>query len=80
MKFYRVKQISENEFIPQVKFWFLGYWYGIDKDNDDEVFGRWYLLEFQKRWCAKATLEEAKERIDRYRKNNKVKYPKYHKL
>lgn len=77
MKFYRVKQISENQFIPQVKFWFLGYWYGICNDLDI-----WYVEQFQINWCVKSTLGEAKAVISEYKElgsTNKI-YPKIHKL
>jgi hypothetical protein len=77
MKFYRVKQVSENQFIPQVKSFIIDNWKGID---DDMI--TWYSKDFQKEWCAKNTLDEAKEVIIGYKNRNleKKQYPKYYKI
>lgn len=77
MQFYRVKQISENQYIPQVKFWFLGYWYGICSS-----FWTYFSKVYQEECCAKETLDDAVKVIDGYKNIyfTKKQYPKYHKL
>jgi hypothetical protein len=80
---YRIKQISENEFIPQcggLLEWIFGYMQGLDKDS---IF-TWSEVKYQKKYCIVNSLEEAKEIIkkDKFRRNpNKCPkgYPKYHK-
>jgi hypothetical protein len=85
---YRIKQIDENKFLPQVKTWLLGYWRNIDKDS---LF-IWHSLIASTRWCICSTYEEAKQVIDNYKLHFKQRkdtiaatakemfYPKYHKL
>jgi len=77
MRFYRIKQIAEDCYIPQVKKGLLGSWDGID----GELFEAWYSIEFQIRWCSVKTLDAARHRINDYKikTNNKRKYPKYYK-
>jgi hypothetical protein len=83
MKLYRVKQIGENQFIPQVCDeiidWLFGTWNGIDVSED--ICGTWHGEEFQDRYCTTDSLEKAKEVIENYRKrfNSEKGYPKYHK-
>lgn len=77
MNFYRVKQVSKTEFIPQVKR-FLGPWEAIDRD------GRccWFSDKYQKEWCAVQTLGDAKNIVSQYKNQLKTKkeYPKYYKI
>lgn len=76
MKFYRVKQIGECSYIPQVKDGIFSLWKGIDTN-----FYRCYSNEsYQKLFCSALTLEEAKEIITKYKSliTKKVKYPKYY--
>lgn len=74
---YRIKQIDEKKFIPQVKTFFLGSWRSIDKYDlhlwVSEIAGSINFI------CE--TLDQAKQVIDNYKANqkNKRKYPKYHK-
>lgn len=77
MKF-RVKQIGENQFMPQAKKWFLGSWRFIDKND----FYLWYYEFFGLRHCICSTYAEAKQVIVDYKayQKNQIKYPKYHKL
>jgi hypothetical protein len=83
MKLYRVKQISENQFIPQICDeiidWLLNNWDGIDVSED--VGCTWYSEEQQNKYCITDSLENAKEVIKNYRKrfNSEKGYPKYHK-
>lgn len=84
---YRIKQIAENKFIPQVKTWLFGDWYAIDSQNkglniDFYANHLWFLKEFVYMYCICTTLEEAKQVITDYKANQKtkIKYPKYHKL
>ena len=79
---YRIKQISENEFIPQCGSfleWIFNGMDGIDKDNRFT----WYVFENQKQYCIVNSLEEAREIIKKDKlKRNPHKcpkgYPKYH--
>jgi len=77
MKF-RVKQIDENSFIPQVRKNLFGSWYGIDSSYNDT----WYSKEFQTKYCAKPTLSDALSEIDIWKTkiHKKGNYPIYHKL
>ncbi len=80
---YRIKQISENQFIPQcgtLLEWIFGLMNGIDKDSSYT----WHAIDYQKQYCIVNSLEEAKEII----KNDKLirnphkcpkGYPKYYK-
>lgn len=66
---YRVKEV-DGKFIPQV--WFFG-WYGIDRHSNY----LWTTDEFQLDYCWYSTLEQARKRIQSYRKpNQNVKYHK----
>jgi hypothetical protein len=65
---YRVKQISENRFIPQVKTSFFSNWKSISRYNPKTT-----VLIFESILCWCDTLEQAKEVI----KKNK-EYPKYY--
>ena len=77
MRFYRIKQIAEDCYIPQVKKGLLGTWDGID----GLLFESWYSDEYQIRHCSVKTLDEARQRINDYKVKikNKRKYPKYYK-
>ena len=77
MRFYRIKQVDENWYIPQVKSGLLGTWDGIDA----LLFESWYSEEYQIRHCSAKTLEEARQRIAEYKEEtkNKKKFPKYFK-
>ena len=81
MKFYRIKQIDEKTFIPQIAptiaDFILGNWDGIDLG-----FGYdWSSGECQKQHCSQPTLEDACRVVEqRKQKEKKLKnYPKYHK-
>ena len=77
MRFYRIKQIAEDCYIPQVKKGLLGSWDGIG----EELLDAWYSYAFQIRHCSVKTLDEARQRINDYKVKikNKRKYPKYYK-
>ena len=83
MKKYRIKQISENQFIPQVCEdiidWLFGTWNGVDVSED--VGCTWYSEEQQNKYCITDSLEKAKEVIKNYKNrfNSEKGYPKYHK-
>lgn len=68
MGIYRIKEVN-GKFIPQLVKWsfIIPFWEAIDKKH-----GFWFTPEYQYKYCALDTLEEAKELI----KNHK---PKYHK-
>lgn len=74
MKF-RIKQIDENIYIPQIKQDFFSSWYGID-NNWNEL---WYDKSFQTKYCGQKTYQEALNEIEVWKtKNHKKKnYPKY---
>jgi hypothetical protein len=75
MAYYRIKQINDNQFIPQTRKWY-DMWGGIDREKNYEWFGS----QFQQQYCAVNTLEEAEQIIDEYKiyLNKMKKYPKYH--
>lgn len=77
MRFYRIKQIAEDCYIPQVKKGILGSWDGID----GELFEAWYSAEYQIRHCSVKTIEAARKRIAEHKKKlrDKKKFPKYFK-
>lgn len=83
MKFYRIKQTSENKFIPQVSNgivnWLFNFWDGIDVSG---VTFTWASKECQDKYCVTDSLEKAKEVIGEYQETFNVQkgYPKYHKL
>jgi GTP1/Obg family GTP-binding protein len=84
MKRYRIKQISETEFVPQVcdDFW-------------DIVFRNWAYLEYHEHYntvycwyfdlhqykCIVDSVDKAKSVIEKYKEIMKEssRYPKYHK-
>jgi len=65
MKFYRIKQISENQFTPQVCDSIIHY-----------IFNEWNQI-----FLTTDTLEKARKFIEQYKQleSTKNKYPKYHK-
>lgn len=67
---YRVREVN-GKFIPQVRIWNVIFpsWEGIDGRD----FDTWVSLDYQYKYCAKSTLEEAKQVIENYK-------PKYHKV
>jgi hypothetical protein len=75
MRYYRIKQINDNQFIPQTKRWWEN-WEGIDRRNTDT----WYGSHYQLQYCTVTTIEEANRIIKEYKVYwDKVKqYPKYH--
>lgn len=77
MRFYRIKQISENEFIPQTKKMF-DFWEGIARKD----FYLWFSDTYQELYCIVSTKEKAKQVIEEYKKQREVKdkYPKYYKI
>jgi hypothetical protein len=84
MKFYRIKEIGENQFIPQqcdgICDWLVCFCKGIQVDN--KMITTWYSKEYQDMYCIVKSLEEAKEVIGKYQAmyNIQKQYPKYHKL
>jgi hypothetical protein len=81
MRLYRIKQISEKEFIPQTRKWvgiIFSYWEGIDRKD----FCLWSTFTFQELYCKLSTFEEAKQVVEDFKKlyEEKCKYPKYHKI
>lgn len=78
MKFYRIKQIAKDSYIPQVKRGLLGSWYAIDLNNDL----CWYTDEYQVKWCSVETYTEAITRIALYKQRliEKKQYPRYYKI
>ena len=76
MNFYRVKQTSKNNFIPQVKIGIFGTWDSLD----DKCNVIWFSRRSQVEWCSVSTLEKAKDRIQDHKAMVKEKkcYPKYY--
>ena len=77
MKF-RIKQIDDNVFIPQVKKALFDSWDGIDNKLNQTWMGK----EYQTKYCVKPTLLEALQEVEIYktRIHKKNGYPKYYKL
>lgn len=77
MRFYRIKQISENEFIPQTKRLF-DFWEGISAKD----FYLWFSQVYQEQYCTCKTKEDAKNVIEDFKNQRKLKskYPKYYKI
>jgi hypothetical protein len=81
---YRIKQISENEFIPKcggLLDWIFNSMEGIEKNSTYT----WISFDIQKKDCVVNFLEEAREIIKDYKilinTNGFPKgFPKYHKL
>lgn len=83
MKFYRIKQIGENQFIPQVREWYEFTFNGIEYNGKE--FYTWWTDTFQELYCCVSTLENAKRIIDCYKislkkEASKLFKIKYHKL
>ena len=76
MRFYRIKQISENEFIPQTKTLF-DFWVGIGRHDEFDV---WYSESAQNLYCKVSMIEKAKQVIENFKQHKKNKYPKYIKM
>ena len=75
MKKYRIKQISENLFIPQVSKGIFDSLFGIfDGIAIEDNTTTWHIKEYQDIYCITDSLEKAKEVIEKYKR-----YPKYHK-
>ena len=74
---FRIKQLDENVFIPQVKKRFFSKWKGIQKNN----YKTWHSNDFQRKYCAQDTYPEALSQIQIWKhKDIKEKiYPKYFK-
>lgn len=77
MKF-RIKQIDDNKYIPQVKMALFDSWDGID----NKCTASWNIEEFQTRYCVKPTLLEAQQEVEIYKTkmHKKNSYPKYYKI
>jgi hypothetical protein len=85
MKKYRIKQIAEDIYIPQVKNSFFGFWYGIDQNKKLYlVFKEWLKEEYQNEYCICKSLSQALEVIHHhkiiFKTIDKTKYPIYHKI
>ena len=79
MRFYRIKQIGENKFIPQTADLpdvIYATWCGIDKRINNNT---WYVEVWQVKYCMCETLEEAREVIKKYKESIKPYKIKYHK-
>lgn len=81
MKLYRVKQIDENKFIPQVCSGIIDYlfnncWKGV---SENQIL--WYHNIDQEKFCLVDTLDKAKCIIEEHKQNDIInnRYPKYHK-
>lgn len=77
MNEYRIAQISEHEFIPQVRLQNknkIFEWYGITT-NDLLVINN---TEVQLKFCVVSTLKEAKSIIKFYQRKMQSSYPIYH--
>lgn len=78
---YRIKQISENKFIPQcgtIGDFIFGSMEGIEKGSTYT----WMSKDVQKTRCIVSSLEEAREVIKQYKEDiieYPKGYPKYHK-
>ena len=79
IRFYRVKQTTKDEYIPQVWEFPFCAWQGIDREGFNHTFG---LKEFQRQHCTCHSLEKAKRVIRVYQEyiEESKKYPKYHKI
>lgn len=77
MRFYRVKQIGENKFIPQtatlLDFIYVT-WVGIERRGNNCT---WFTEFLQEEYCICETLEEAREVIKIYKKHIKPQKVKY---
>jgi hypothetical protein len=84
MIFYRIKQIGENEFIPQTQkrsiLTIFTVWQGIESRNN--LFVLWGGDYYQEKNCKVSSYEKALEVIEDYKKlvAEKSGYPKYHKV
>ncbi len=78
MKFYRIKQISETEFIPQVREWYEFTYNGIEYSN--KQFSLWFSLIFQELYCSVKTLENAEKIIYCYKISLKKQKSKFFKI
>ena len=78
MRFYRVKQIGENRFIPQVRKWYELFYNGIGVE-DNNAFNLWVFDISQEAFCPVSTLKQAQQIIEDYKIYLKKdsKYPKY---
>lgn len=77
MNEYRIAQISENLFIPQVRLQNdsqIFEWYGICND-----LKTWREEKAQLWYCVVQNLERAKSIIQFYQRKTEKKYPIYHK-
>jgi len=68
MKYYRIKQIGENQFIPQVANSLFkrifGHWLGIDKK---EYYYTWYSQTHQERYCIHNSWIDAISTIEKHK-------------
>lgn len=78
MRTYRIKQIANDRFIPQVKLGLFGMWNSIDATNNEI----WYSEDYVEKYCYVTTLEMAHNVIAQYKNyvENKLKYPIIHKV
>lgn len=79
MKRYRIKQISDNLFIPQFQEgffdWIANDWNGIEHSEDG--IQTYFAEHIQVAYCTVPTLEQAKLIIELHKQS--TIYPKYHK-
>lgn len=78
IKFYRIKQINKDSYIPQVWEFPIG-WKGIDRLGCNITF---HSRQYQRENCTCNSLEQARSIIGVYQEYLKLikQYPKYHKL
>lgn len=67
MRFYRIKKLSKNEYMPQTKSWMFGKWRSID------IFNRilWSGTANEYYWCCERTKADAKKVIEEFKKLRK---------
>ena len=84
MRIYRIKQISETEFVPQVcnDFWDVVFrdWAYLQHHEHHNTVYCWYDDGFQSQ-CIVDSVDKAKIAIEKYKEimTESSKYPKYHK-
>lgn len=78
MRVYRIKQIDENRFIPQVAEGLIDIIFFLYTGIDPNDKSKWYSGFYQKEKCVVYTLDRAKEIISEHKLL--PKYPIYHKM
>ncbi len=78
---YRIKQLSEKEFVPQVKASIFKKWGSIKYYHDSKT-EPFYIFHYEERHCARNTYEKAEAVIKLHREWLKQRegYPIYYEL